>query len=182
MTKRDKKLEPRSWSSVKSLMKKNVVDMAPIYQRDFVWSVPMQSDFIVSMLENKPTGQFILNQKENNNIDIPAEHIFELADGKQRLGSALNFDEGKFMLTPQASKKIIEEYKPYFVKEQAEKYAAALETIKEADDWNANDADEAEKYATNLNIIENSEGWNANDADEAQKYADALKTIEELEK
>lgn len=71
----------------------------PDYQRDDVWSYPMKSKFIESVLLGLPIPDiYVCETKEDDeNYDSVAQ--FEVIDGSQRLRSLVRFTENDFYLT-----------------------------------------------------------------------------------
>lgn len=62
--------------------------------------------------------------------------------------------------------------------ELAERYAAALNTIGEADGFTEVDVEQAERYAAALNTIENADEFTDADIERAERYAAALKSTD----
>lgn len=73
---------------------KSLMDMAPAYQRDFVWTQQQKESYILNLYRNcaelKPTIAIYI---KDDNHD---QWIYEIIDGKQRLSAIFDFIENKF--------------------------------------------------------------------------------------
>ena len=68
-------------TSIKNV-RANGLDLAPDYQRGYIWSNEYKDQLILSIILNYPIGNIVIN-----NLDHPNERNArqELVDGKQRL-------------------------------------------------------------------------------------------------
>lgn len=89
----------------------NRIDLQPSYQRGTVWSDDFKEKLIFSILFNYPIGSIIIrNLTERNNKGADNEVV----DGQQRLKTIYDFVNGKFELSDELSKRIIEENKDFY--------------------------------------------------------------------
>lgn len=72
------------------------VNLDPEYQRDFVWTVRQQQEYIQAVLDGKVEPViYACLEMDDKNI---AEDVYEILDGKQRLNALFNFLVGKVSL------------------------------------------------------------------------------------
>lgn len=76
-------------ASIKNV-RANGLDLAPDYQRGYIWSNDYKDQLIISIILNYPIGNIVIN-----NLDHPNERNArqELVDGKQRLSTIFRFME-----------------------------------------------------------------------------------------
>jgi hypothetical protein len=67
------------------------IHMTPRYQRDYVWPIAKKVFLIESIFQRREIGRFVFH--ENRSSAIP---YLEIIDGKQRLGTLLEFYEDRF--------------------------------------------------------------------------------------
>lgn len=72
-----------TWNELLNQFKENDVEIDPIYQRAFRWSLFQQTQFIESLLLNIPTPPIFLAEKANGK--------FEVIDGLQRFSTMIRF-------------------------------------------------------------------------------------------
>lgn len=72
-----------TWNELLNQFKDDDVEIDPIYQRAFRWSVFQQTQFIESLLLNIPTPPIFMAEKANGK--------FELIDGLQRFSTMIRF-------------------------------------------------------------------------------------------
>lgn len=71
------------------------INLSPFYQRDFVWDVSAQKNFIQNMVNGFPFGSIIINRDDN----CDEQMFMECVDGKQRLTAMVDFVQNKFSIT-----------------------------------------------------------------------------------
>jgi hypothetical protein len=77
--------------TLSQLIKDNIINLSPKYQRRFRWDVERQSRLIESFLMNIPVPPIFLNEDSYG--------IYSVIDGKQRLNAINDFFSGKLELT-----------------------------------------------------------------------------------
>lgn len=78
-------------SLISSYYNEGGIDMCPVYQRDYVWSIDDQISLIDSIFNNRNIGSYILCF---NGYD--KDTMYEILDGKQRCKALIDFFEDKF--------------------------------------------------------------------------------------
>lgn len=71
------------WSELLSLYKAGDIEIDPLYQRGFRWTLDQQTRYIESLLLNIPTPPIFLAEKNNG--------AFEVIDGLQRFSTIIKF-------------------------------------------------------------------------------------------
>lgn len=71
------------------------INLSPFYQRDFVWDVNSQKNFIQNMVNGFPFGSIIINRDD----ECDEQMFMECVDGKQRLTAMVDFIQNKFSIT-----------------------------------------------------------------------------------
>lgn len=87
------------------------LDLQPSYQRGYVWKDDFKDKLIYSIVKIYPTGNIsvrVLNQPNEKGARS------EVVDGQQRLTTIRDFIEGKYIISSEWSKKIIEVIRDYY--------------------------------------------------------------------
>lgn len=82
-------------SQVQFLIKfiaENQLDLNPIYQRDYIWTIEQKQSFITALIHGKTT---IKPTYLYNNVPIN-EPMYEVLDGKQRINAVLSYMKNEF--------------------------------------------------------------------------------------
>jgi len=88
-------LEVKNWNDNDEL------DLTPWYQRRSVWTRPMRSYLITTILEALPMPTLYVRRR----VDVQASrHIREVVDGQQRLRAILDFMAGEYSIVSSHSK------------------------------------------------------------------------------
>jgi hypothetical protein len=66
----------------------DLLNLSPVYQRNFIWSIKDQQHLIESIKKNNPIPNFFLIKKESGKL--------EMVDGQQRSRTILGFIKGQF--------------------------------------------------------------------------------------
>ena len=84
--------EPASVFQLKRRWEKepSMLDLAPDFQREFVWSSRKKSELIESILMGIPLPAFYVREQDNG--------VYVVVDGKQRLTTLFDYIDGKFKL------------------------------------------------------------------------------------
>lgn len=95
-------------------VRKNGLDLNPIYQRGLVWNDDFKEKLIYSIIKNYPIGNIsIRNLEMANGINAKSETV----DGKQRLSTILEFMDDDLIIKGEYASKILEEIQEYFINE-----------------------------------------------------------------
>jgi hypothetical protein len=68
------------------------IDMNPLYQRDYVWSLEDKVNLIDSIYNDLDIGKFVLIRREYSSVN----ELYEVLDGKQRINALIEFYEDRF--------------------------------------------------------------------------------------
>ncbi len=87
------------------------LDLQPKYQRNYIWKTDFKDKLIYSIIKDYPIGSIIIRQ-----LELPNEKGArkEIVDGQQRLTTIYDFIEGKYEITSEFSRKIIEEIQYFY--------------------------------------------------------------------
>lgn len=83
-----------TFEQVVDAVSKGKINLSPKYQRDFVWDVESQKQFIQNMVNGLPFGSLII-QRDEDTDDIM---FLECIDGKQRITAMHDFYQNKFSI------------------------------------------------------------------------------------
>ena len=84
-------------SDIRFLIKyisENQLDLNPIYQRDYVWTIEQKQSFIKALIQGKTT---IKPTYLYNNVPVN-EPMYEVLDGKQRINAVLSYMKHEFSI------------------------------------------------------------------------------------
>lgn len=87
------------------------LDLRPKYQRNFIWKNDFKDKLIYSIIKGYPIGNIIVRQLKTPNEKGAKS---EIVDGQQRLTSIYDFIEGRYEITSEFSRKIIEEIQNFY--------------------------------------------------------------------
>ncbi|HEX5002403.1 MAG TPA: DUF262 domain-containing protein [Bacteroidia bacterium] len=79
-------LKEYSIQEVFQLVDKNLIDLSPAYQRNFIWSPDNQKELIDTILKDYPLPSFFFYEKKDK--------TFEMVDGQQRTKTIIRFIQG----------------------------------------------------------------------------------------
>ncbi len=87
------------------------LDLQPKYQRNYIWKNDFKDKLLYSIIKSYPIGSIILRK-----LNVPNEKgaMSEIVDGQQRLTTIYDFVEGKYEITSEFSRKIIEEIQDFY--------------------------------------------------------------------
>lgn len=87
------------------------LDLQPKYQRNYIWKNDFKDKLIYSIIKSYPIGSIIVRK-----LNEPNEKgaVSEIVDGQQRLTTIYDFVEGKYEITSEFSRKIIEEIESFY--------------------------------------------------------------------
>ncbi|AHC54745.1 hypothetical protein D1R32_gp028 [Tunisvirus fontaine2] len=72
-------------------LSKDVIDLNPVFQRDYVWDIGLEKEFITTAYNGGDIGRIILNRKT-----VDGDTKWLCVDGKQKLTALKKFKENKF--------------------------------------------------------------------------------------
>lgn len=72
----------------------NQIDLNPIYQRDYVWTIEQKQSFIKALIQGKTT---LKPTYLYNNVPVN-EPMYEVLDGKQRINAVLSYMKHEFSI------------------------------------------------------------------------------------
>ncbi|MEE1516963.1 MAG: DUF262 domain-containing protein [Lachnospiraceae bacterium] len=87
------------------------LDLQPSYQRGYVWKDDFKDKLIYSIIKMYPTGNISVRVINTPNAKGARS---EVVDGQQRLTTIRDFIEGKYIISSEWSKKIIELIRDYY--------------------------------------------------------------------
>lgn len=87
------------------------LDLQPSYQRGYIWKDDFKDKLIYSIVKMYPTGNISVRVLNTPNAKGAKS---EVVDGQQRLTTIRDFVEGKYIISSEWSKKIIEVIRDYY--------------------------------------------------------------------